>query len=201
MNIFLTGVACVGKTTIGGKLAALLDCPFFDLDEEIEAFFETSIERLQDKFLTIYSFRKEASKALKHLLSREDNRDSVIALRPSGLMDYYWRIVKKAQCTTIVLKDDPRNILERITFYDRDSRLIEKHLTAEEKLLYLKDIKEDIAYFRRTYKRANAVVDIIGLDADQAAVKVRDTALSLLQASSMTNMKPNKKILGPKWAI
>jgi hypothetical protein len=35
MRIFLTGVACVGKTTIGAKLADLLTYQFFDLDGEI----------------------------------------------------------------------------------------------------------------------------------------------------------------------
>ena len=49
MKIFLTGVSCVGKTTIGAKLAALLDCPFFNLDDEIESFFSMPIERLQEK--------------------------------------------------------------------------------------------------------------------------------------------------------
>jgi len=194
MRIFLTGVGCVGKTTIGKKLAALLDYPFFDLDEEIETFFETSIERLQDKFLTVYSFRQEASKALKHLLAREDSRDSVIALPPSGLMDNYWRVVKKEQGTTIALKDDPGNILERITFYDKDSRLIEKHLTTKEKRLYLREIKKDITYFGRTYKRANTTVEITGLDADQAAVKVKDVVFSLLQVSSLADGSPNNAI-------
>jgi shikimate kinase len=32
MRIFLTGVSCVGKTTIGAKLAGLLGIAFFDLD-------------------------------------------------------------------------------------------------------------------------------------------------------------------------
>ncbi len=54
MRIFLTGVSCVGKTTVGAKLDALLGRPFFDLDHEIESFFSMPIERLQDKFLTIY---------------------------------------------------------------------------------------------------------------------------------------------------
>jgi shikimate kinase len=40
MRIFLTGVACVGKTTIGAKLADLLHYQFFGLDVEIEAFSE-----------------------------------------------------------------------------------------------------------------------------------------------------------------
>ena len=47
MKVFLTGVSCVGKTTIGAKLASLLGYPFFDLDKEIETFFGKPLERLQ----------------------------------------------------------------------------------------------------------------------------------------------------------
>jgi hypothetical protein len=36
MRIFLAGIGCVGKTTVGAKLADLLDHRFFDLDVEIE---------------------------------------------------------------------------------------------------------------------------------------------------------------------
>ena len=50
MRIFLTGVGCVGKTAIGKKMGELLGVRFFDLDNEIESFFETSIERLQNRF-------------------------------------------------------------------------------------------------------------------------------------------------------
>ena len=35
MRVFLTGVACVGKTAIGAKLAGFRGCRFFDLDTEI----------------------------------------------------------------------------------------------------------------------------------------------------------------------
>ena len=78
MRVFLTGVSCVGKTTIGAKLAALLGYSFFDLDDEIERFFGTSIERLQNRFLTMHSYREEASKALIHILSQADSEYSVI---------------------------------------------------------------------------------------------------------------------------
>jgi len=37
MRIFLTGIGCVGKTTIGKKMGELLGLRFFDLDYEIEA--------------------------------------------------------------------------------------------------------------------------------------------------------------------
>jgi shikimate kinase len=39
MQIFLTGVSCVGKTTIGKRIAEVLGIKFFDLDQEIEIFF------------------------------------------------------------------------------------------------------------------------------------------------------------------
>jgi shikimate kinase len=83
MRIFLIGVACVGKTTIGANLADLLGYKFFDLDHEIEAFFGTSIERLQNQHLTSYSFRAEASQALRHLLARKF-RDCIAAERTNG---------------------------------------------------------------------------------------------------------------------
>jgi shikimate kinase len=133
MRAFLTGVSCVGKTTIGAKLVALLGYSFFDLGDEIERFFGISFERLQNKFLTMHSYREEASKVLIHILTGADNEDSIIALPPSGLMGSFWRVVKKDKGTVIVLTDEPENILQRITFYDIDSRPIHKHLTEKEK--------------------------------------------------------------------
>ena len=175
MKVFLTGVACVGKTTIGAKLADLLGCRFYDLDAEIERLFGTSIERLRQRYLTPYSFRIEAAKALKDVLSRsKDGQNCVIALPPSGLMDAYWKVVKTTKAAIVVLQDRPENILERITFYDLDSRQIQRHLTEQEKRLYLREIKGDISYYGRTYKRATATVEIAGLGPDDAAQKVRD---------------------------
>ena len=174
MRIFLAGVSCVGKTTVGAKLALLLGYPFFDLDNEIESFFSMPIGRLQDECLTMSSFRQEACKALKHLLQRKESVDSVIALPPSGLMYNYWPVVKKAKGKIVVLRDEAANILNRITFYDLDSNPIEKHLTAKEKPLYLKEIQQDIIYFNPSYQRADISVHISGLDPDQAAKKVQE---------------------------
>ena len=126
MRIFLTGVSCVGKTTIGKKLAELLDVNFFDLDTEVELFFKTSIEHLQKKFITIHSFRNEAAKALVHLLGQPKSKHSIIALPPSGLMGGYLRVMKKTNGITAVVTDRPENILKRISFYDIDSCPIEK---------------------------------------------------------------------------
>ncbi|NWH05833.1 shikimate kinase [Desulfobacter latus] len=43
MKVFLVGVGCVGKSTIGALLAKKLNYSFYDLDDEIESFFNTSI--------------------------------------------------------------------------------------------------------------------------------------------------------------
>jgi shikimate kinase len=147
---------------------------FFDLDTEIEAFFGISIERLQQKYNTIWGYREEAAKALVNLLHSPDSRDSVITLPPSGLMGWYLRAIKKSTGTIIALTDTPENILERITFYDIDSKLIEKCLTDKEKNRYRREIKKDITYYGKTYKRAHLQIDISGLTIEQAAGKVQE---------------------------
>lgn len=172
MKVFITGVSCVGKTTIGALVASRLGWRFFDVDQEIEQFFGTSLERLQNKFLTLYSFRKEAARALINVLARPDSRNCVVALPPSGLMAGYLQVVKKAGGTIVVLTDRPENILVRITFYDIDSRPIEKRLTESDKAYYLREIKKDITYYRKSYDRSHLTVDVAGLSSEQAAERV-----------------------------
>ena len=173
--MFVTGVACVGKTTIGRRAADLMGLTFFDLDYEVEAFFNTSIERLQARFLTPHSYRNEAAKALLHLLAQPESRHSLIALPPSGLIGGYLQAVKRSAGLVIALWDEPANILERITFYDIDSRLIERRLTAGEKRLYLREIKKDMTYFGKTYARAHLRIDIAGLGVEAAARRVKES--------------------------
>ncbi len=121
MKIGLVGVSCVGKTTIGKRLAERLGYSFFDLDTEIEHAFGASIERLKAELLTASAFRQKSAQVLKHLVRQQDKPHWVVALPPSGLMDHYARVLKQGACVTIALYDRPENILARITFYDRDS--------------------------------------------------------------------------------
>jgi shikimate kinase len=178
MRIFIAGVSCVGKTTIGARLADLLDYRFFDLDVEIERFYKTSIERLRLSYLTAHDFRIAASQALKHILGLKDSSDSVISLPPTGLMGGYWKVVKNTPDATIVaLHDTPDNILKRVTFYDIDSHPIQRDLTDHEKSLYLREIKRDIAYFRRPFQRAPVSVDIADCGPDEASRKIKDVLM------------------------
>jgi len=170
LRVSLVGVSCVGTTTIGRILAARRGWPFFDLDEEIERHFGLSIERLQARFLTGYSYRKDCAVVLERIATA--NPDCVIALPPSGLRDAFLRVVRRVPGVTVAVHDTPENILERITFYDIDSRPIDKHLTREERNLYLKEIKADISYFKRSYERADLQVTITGLDPEASAAAI-----------------------------
>jgi shikimate kinase len=184
MRIFLAGVSCVGKTTLGAQLAALLQYRFFDLDIETERFFGMSIERLRSHYLTSHEFGPAASEVLKHLLSREDSCNCVIALPPSGLLGTLWKVVRETRgAAAIVLRDTPESILKRITFYDIESRPLHRILTDHEKVLYLREIKRDITYFSRSFRRADICVDISGCSLEDASRKVRD---ALKQAPSNT---------------
>jgi shikimate kinase len=175
MRIFLAGVSCVGKTTIGARLAGCLECRFLDLDVEIERFFGTSIGRLRNRHLASHDFRHTAVQALKHVLSRDDGRNCVIALPPSGLLGSCWKVIKDTRdAIVVVLRNAPENILDRITFYDIDSHPVQKNLTDREKRLCFREIKRDIAYFSRSFAKAHVSVDITGCNPDEALHKVKD---------------------------
>lgn len=172
MRAFLTGVSCVGKSTIGKRLAELADLSFFDLDVEVERFHGISIARLQQQFFMPHDFRIAAAKALVHVLDKPESRRSVIALSPSGLMGGYLSVIKKTYGLKIVLLDTPERILDRIVYYDEDSRPMEKRLTFEERKLCLREIKKDMTYFKKSYTRADLQINIEGLDIEQAAKHV-----------------------------
>ncbi len=177
MRIFLVGVSCVGKTTVGDQLAALRGVPFFDLDAEVERFYQRPIGRIQAESGTMDAYRRKASKVLVGLLTSEQSRDCVIALPPSGLMGSYWKTVKAANGVVVVLTDSPKNIVERITFYDEDSRPVNRVLSSmsiSEKQFYVSEIRKDMAYFRRSYGKANLTVDIAGLGPAEAAARINE---------------------------
>lgn len=169
MRVFLTGVSCVGKTTVGLRLAELMGLSFFDLDKEIERFFGMSIERLWQKYWMPHDFRKEAAKALSSILDKPESQQAVIALPPSGLMGGYLAVITKVQGLKVVLLDTPERILDRIMFYGVDSNPMDKRLSNEERLRYLKEIKKDITYFKKSYTRADLQISIEEMDVEQAA--------------------------------
>jgi hypothetical protein len=77
-----------------------------------------------------------------------------------------------------------RNRLTAITFYDIDSRQIQRELTERDRFLYLEEIRRDIAYYRRTYKRAHIVVDMAGWSPGEASLRIKDLLMRVLSTKS-----------------
>lgn len=162
MILYLVGISCVGKTTIGKMLAEKIGFSFFDLDLEIQNYYKIPIERIQDECFTMNGYREKASVVLDYLFSK--NIDSVISGTPSGLKFSCLQVYKKHKTDkklySIYLKDSFENVLDRLTFYDKDSNPITEALDESEKGKYLREIKADYNFFRDSYKRADYEIDI-----------------------------------------
>ncbi|MBK7742149.1 MAG: hypothetical protein IPI42_16915 [Saprospiraceae bacterium] len=162
MILYIVGISCVGKTTIGKLLAENIDFSFFDLDVEIQNYYNKPIERIQDECFSMNVYREKASKVLDYLFSK--NIDSVISGTPSGLKFSYLQVYKKHKADkdlySIQINDSCENILDRLTFYDKDSNPIIEQLDDSKKKKYLKKINADYNYFRDSYKRADLKIDI-----------------------------------------
>ncbi len=168
MIIYLIGISCVGKTTIGKMLAKKMEFTFFDLDEEVEKHYQKSIERIQDECFTMNGFRKKASMVLDNILANLD--DSVIAGTPAGLKYSYLQVYKKHKTKkdlfSIHIRDSYENVLNRLSFYDKDSKQIIEVLDETKRKRYLKEIRSDYNYFRDSYKRADLQIDIENIHLD-----------------------------------
>ncbi|SPF38832.1 hypothetical protein SBF1_1980006 [Candidatus Desulfosporosinus infrequens] len=104
MRIFLSGVSCVGKTTIGKQLAEEVEYKFFDLDSEVEAYYGNPIELLHKEFVTMDAYHKKAAVVLERIIaSNPDNY--VVALTPSGFRQVFWNKMQIVNPVTIVLTD------------------------------------------------------------------------------------------------
>ncbi len=162
MIIYLVGISCVGKTTIGKMLAEKIGFPFFDLDIEIQNYYNKSIERIQDECISMNAYREKASIVLDNLFAK--NIDSVISGTPSGLKYSYLQVYKKHKADkdlySILINDLHENVLERLTFYDNNSNPITVELNDSIKKKYLKMIKADYQYFKESYNRADLKIDI-----------------------------------------
>lgn len=172
MRILLVGVSCVGKSTVGKLLAEKLGYKFFDFDFEVEERMGEHISSIKNRtfaYISEHGYREEVKHILRDILL-ENKDDIVIAMPPSGLFGSYYKIIKKhPDVLIIVLKDKAKNIVERLTFYDDESKPIYNVVNENNKHLYYEDVKKDIEYFGRTYNRAKIQFNLQGMNANDSA--------------------------------
>lgn len=108
-TIVLVGIMGVGKTTVGKRLANLLDLPFFDADEEIE---KAAGMPVGDYFRQYgeTEFRKGERRVIRRLLGESPH---VLATGGGAFMDPKTRKLIKDKATSIWLQADLDVIVER----------------------------------------------------------------------------------------
>ncbi len=162
MKIYIVGISCVGKTTIGKLLADYLNFAFYDLDAEVEKYYQKPIEIIQSECLTMNGYREKASVVLDLLLKTPEN--AVISGVPSGLQNAYLQVYKKYKkeidIKSVLIIDSTENILKRLTFYDENSKLMDIELDEDQKQKYRKKNRGDWNYFKKSLSRADLQINI-----------------------------------------
>ena len=130
-HIYLMGYMGCGKSTIGRALAAALEIPFLDLDEQIKNHEKCSVSELFQKKGELY-FRKTEYGHLQKLLNSSDPK--VVALG-GGTPCYFDSIqrIKESQVVSIYLKGSVPFLAQRL-FVEREHRPMISHIATVEGL-------------------------------------------------------------------
>lgn len=115
-TIALLGLMGVGKTTVGRRLASVLDVPFKDADEEIEAAAGRSVSEIFDDFGEA-AFREGERKVIARLL---EEPPMILALGGGAFVDPGTRALIKDKAQSIWLQADIGTLVSRVS--RRDTR-------------------------------------------------------------------------------
>jgi shikimate kinase len=137
--LVLVGMMGVGKSTVGRKLAQLLDLPFADADEEIERAAQMSVAEIFEKFGEEY-FRDGERRVIARLL---DAGPSVLATGGGAFVQPPTRELILERGIAVWLDSDVNTLVERVSRKDTrpllrngDPREIMARLKAEREGAY-----------------------------------------------------------------
>ena len=108
--IVLVGMMGVGKSTVGRKLATLLELPFFDADDEIEEAAQMSVSEIFERFGEAY-FRDGERRVIARLLS---GGPAVIATGGGAFVQQDTRRMILDRGIAVWLDSDVDTLVERV---------------------------------------------------------------------------------------
>jgi shikimate kinase len=111
-SIVLVGMMGVGKTTVGKKLAAALNIPFYDSDHEIESEIGHSISWIFENIGEV-EFRKMEARTISKFLN--DMPPHILATGGGAFVNEETRKLIKEKSFSIWLKADVSTILSRVS--------------------------------------------------------------------------------------
>ena len=110
--IALVGLMGVGKSTVGRKLAALLDIPFIDADDEIERAAQRSIPEIFAEYGEP-AFRDGERRVISRLIEDGHNAPKVIATGGGAFCQETTRELLKSQTVTVWIDSDVPTLVAR----------------------------------------------------------------------------------------
>src|SRR2546421_1334663 len=161
--IALIGLRGAGKSTLGVKLAALLDVPFVELDREVE---KEAGAPLAEVF-AMYgqdAFRRFERRALERVLNAEPR--AVIATGGSLVTDPSTYELLLERCRCVWLKATAQEHMARV-LAQGDTRPFKGRSTA------LDEIRKLLTDRERLYSRAGAVIDTSGKSVRQSLAELK----------------------------
>jgi shikimate kinase len=112
--VVLVGMMGVGKTTVGRKLAMLLDLPFVDADEEIERAAQMSIPEIFAQYGEPY-FRSGERRVIGRLVGAGSRADrKVLATGGGAFVDPETRGLILDRAVSVWLDSDVDTLMERV---------------------------------------------------------------------------------------
>ena len=112
--VVLVGMMGVGKTTVGRKLASLLDVPFIDADEEIERAAQMPIPEIFATYGEPY-FRSGERRVIARLLDGPAaTRRKILATGGGAFIDAETRALILDKAVSIWLDSDIDTLVERV---------------------------------------------------------------------------------------
>lgn len=140
--IVLVGMMGVGKSSVGKRLASLLDCPFVDADEEIERSAQMTIPEIFETFGEAY-FRDGERRVIARLMNesiREHGGRIVIATGGGAFCNAETRSLILGSAITIWLDSEIDTLVERTA--RKDNRPLLKEGDPREILARLRSERE-----------------------------------------------------------
>lgn len=168
MDILLFGISNVGKTTMGRILADKLGYDFYDLDEEIRGKYKVTMQEFVDTYWLRNTRDTIRGELIGEILQREG--DKVVAVSPMHNSRYFIEYLKKGQVIAIELQDTAENVFERLVFTDEKDQICEDSVEYREahKDYYIRDIEEDIIYYKEPFEKISRKFQINNDSPDKA---------------------------------
>jgi XRE family aerobic/anaerobic benzoate catabolism transcriptional regulator len=162
-RVALIGLRGAGKSTLGAKLARVLDVPFVELDREVENEAGTNLGEV----FAMYgqdAFRRFERRALERALNQHER--AVIAAGGSLVTDPATYRLLLERCHCIWLKASPEEHMSRV-IAQGDMRPFKGRSAA------LDEIRKLLADRDRLYARADVTVDTSGKTVKQSLDQIR----------------------------